>query len=68
MPKFAVHARIVGSKYLGEFEADNADEAIAKAEASGASYVSMCHQCSEECEDPECDKITADLVEPQTEK
>ncbi len=63
MAKYRASARIVGSKYLGEFEAENEDEAKLKAENSSEAHVSLCHQCSDECEDPECDEVFVELIE-----
>ena len=65
MPKYRVHGAVVGSKYLGEFEAKNADEAIKKAVESRAGSVSLCHQCADECEDAsiDIDNTSAELVE-----
>ena len=61
--KWHVSATVVGSKYLGEFEADTAEEAIELAGASDAAWVNLCHQCAEECEDPQIDHIAAHPVE-----
>ena len=46
-----------GSKYLGTVEAETAEEAKEKVYNSGKAYVSLCNQCSEECEDPEIDSL-----------
>jgi len=48
MKKFRVYGIITGTKYLGEFEAETADEAEDKASSSEANAVSLCHQCSGE--------------------
>ena len=64
MPKFRISARVVGSKYIGEFEAATKEEAERMAEKSGEIHVSLCHQCAHECEDPECDELYIDEVEP----
>lgn len=65
MPKktrWRVHASVVGTKYLGEFDADTEEEAIEMAiRANG--YVSICHQCASECEDPEIDEVTAEQID-----
>lgn len=55
MPKFTAHATVVGSKYLGEFEAATAEEA--KEKAWKKAYVGLCHHCSGECEDPTIEEI-----------
>lgn len=57
MPKFRVSATVVGSKYIGEFEAETAEEAEVMAWQSGNAHVSMCHECTDECEDPECSEM-----------
>lgn len=63
MPKFHVVGKVVGSKYLGCFEAETAEEAVSKALNKGEAYVSLCHQCAEQCEDGEIEDATADLAE-----
>lgn len=62
MPKFNVYATITGYAYLGEVEAENAEEAqrIAEDEHLEAS-ISLCHQCSRKMDDP---TITEIVVEP----
>ncbi len=59
MPKFRCYGRVVGSTYLGEVEAATEEEAMEK--ALNDAWVSLCHQCSREIEDPEVDSVT---VEP----
>ena len=50
--RWRVYGIVTGSKYLGEFEAETAEQAEQMAmDESG--FVSLCHQCAEECEDPE---------------
>jgi len=53
MPKYRVSAKVVGSKYIGDFEAESVEEAIEMAINSGECCASLCHQCSDECEDPD---------------
>lgn len=48
MARYAVYGIISASKFIGEFEADSKDEAIAKAQAEGDYHVSICHQCARE--------------------
>lgn len=62
MPKFSVYGSVVGSKYLGDFEADTKEEAIEKASLSDAGTIFLCHQCSDECESPEIVEMTAELA------
>jgi len=58
--KWDVYGKVVGSKYLGVFEAETEAEAIELALESDAAHVSMCHQCSDHCESPEIDGGTAE--------
>lgn len=59
MAKWNVSAKVVGSKFLGTFEAKTKNEAIAKAERSNGG-VNLCHQCADECEDAELTDFYAD--------
>ena len=61
--KYHVYGTVVGSKYLGEFEAASEEEAIEK--ASNEAYVSFCHQCSQECENAEVTDIVAEVSDDQ---
>lgn len=60
--KYNVTATVVGSKYLGEFEADSPDEAAEMARNSTAASIGFCHQCAEHCEDPEVTAVLAELA------
>lgn len=52
--KYGVYAKVVGSKFLGTVEASDAQELREKVqELEYDAHVSLCHQCSGECEDPE---------------
>lgn len=62
MKRWRVWGTVVGTKYLGEFEANTMDDAIDKALESSEACVSMCHQCSGECEDPEIHEASADEI------
>lgn len=57
MPKYRAYGVVVGTKYLGEFEAKNKKEAERKALESDECYVSICHQCSGEIDEPEIDEV-----------
>lgn len=57
MPKYMIYAAITGSKYLGEVEAANKEEAEELGWALEEGCVILCHQCSSECEDPEISEI-----------
>mgnify|MGYP000081162469 CR=1 FL=1 len=55
---YLVYATVTGSKYLGTYRASSKKEAIEKAQQNS---VSLCHQCSRECQDPELSKFTAEI-------
>lgn len=50
--KFSCYAQVIGSKYLGDVEADSLEEAEEKAEALETLNISLCHQCADQVEDP----------------
>lgn len=62
MRKWAVTASVVGSKYLGIFEAATKEEAEKMAEESEAASVSLCNKCSGECEDAQVQSVKAEVV------
>jgi hypothetical protein len=53
-----VSGTVVGGKFIGEYEADTGAEALTLAMED--LDVSLCHQCSSECEDPQITKLTAE--------
>jgi len=53
---WAVYGSIVGSKYLGEFEAETKEAAIQQALNSAEASISLCHECSHEISDPTVDE------------
>ena len=59
--KYRAYGIVTGSKYLGEYEADSPEEA--EEMALNKSNVFLCHQCADECEDPEIHEVTVELVE-----
>ncbi|MDE2107135.1 MAG: hypothetical protein KGL39_58560 [Patescibacteria group bacterium] len=64
MAKYAVTAKVVGSTYLGTFEAHTEEEAIKTAiDANGS--VCLCHQCSSKVEDPELVEFYAFLEDEE---
>ncbi|MEK3838670.1 hypothetical protein [Paenibacillus sp. FSL R7-0128] len=65
MPKFRIYGRVVATKYIGEFEADTKEQAERMAWDSDEAYVSVCHQCSKEVEDPEIRELEVEEVNPQ---
>lgn len=62
MAKWRVVAKVVGSKYLGEFEAKTKEDAERLARASEAAGISLCHRCSDECEDADVEDVYAERV------
>lgn len=61
MPKYRVYGKVVGSKYLGEFEAPTKEDAEEMAMGENG-HVGLCHQCSDECEDPEIVECSVEEV------
>jgi hypothetical protein len=61
MAKYRVCGVVAGSKYLGEVEAATEEEA--KEKGLKRAYVSLCHQCSGECSDPEIQEVNVELIE-----
>lgn len=62
--KWACYGTVKGGKYLGQVEADSEEQAKSAAANLDSCWVSLCHQCSAECEDPEIVEIS---VEPEEE-
>lgn len=60
MKKWSVVASVVGSKFLGIFEAETKEEAEDMGIVSDAASINLCHQCSDECEDAEIDSVEAE--------
>lgn len=65
MPLYRATGAVAGSKYLGEFEAATPEEAEEMAENSAESWVSLCHQCSSQCEDPEIQSVFVEEIEAE---
>ena len=63
MNKFAVYGKVVGSKFLGVFEAETAEQAEEMALNSDAAYVSICHQCSSQIEEANIEEVTSEIEE-----
>jgi len=59
---YHVYGTVVASKYLGTVEADSEEEAKEKGQELPAMYVSVCHQCAREVEDPEISDVTVSLA------
>lgn len=62
MPKYRVNAVVVGGKYIGEFDAENPEEAEQLAWNSDQCDVSFCWQCTSDCEGAEIEKLCVELV------
>lgn len=61
--KFRVYAMYSGTKYLGEFEADDAEAAKEQASETGDEYMTLCHQCADQIELGDCHEYLADPVQ-----
>lgn len=61
MPKYMIHATVVASKHIGEYEAETEEQAIEMAWEDA--YVSICHQCSGEVDEPKIDELHAEKVD-----
>lgn len=62
MPKYSVHATIVGSKFLGEFDAETAEEAERLAVQSDAARMCLCHQCSSQVDGLQVEEASAEII------
>lgn len=58
--KYDVHGTVIGGKFLGTFEAFSAEEAVEMALEEAGGNISLCHQCSGECEDGFVDTAEAE--------
>lgn len=58
--KYHVIGSVKGSKYLGVYEADSAEEAIEAALNEQGGPISLCHSCSSQCEDGSVEEATAE--------
>ncbi len=61
MTKYRAYGKVVGTKYLGEYEASSEEEAIKLAQESENRAVCLCHYCNSECEDPEIEEIFVEV-------
>jgi hypothetical protein len=57
-----VYGKVVGTKFLGYFVAETAEEAADLAMESDESFVSICHQCADQISDPEIASVEAEEV------
>jgi hypothetical protein len=65
MPHYRAYGSVVGSKYLGEFEAATPEEAKEMACSSGAASIDLCHHCADECSDGMVEKVFVEEIEPE---
>lgn len=57
---YSCWGKVVGSKYLGEVQAETAAEAYELAMKLN-SHISLCHQCAHEVDDLEVEEMFVDL-------
>lgn len=50
MKKYDVYAKVCGSKYFGEYEAESPEEAIEMAEEEEGCNISLCLSCADQVE------------------
>jgi hypothetical protein len=63
MPKYRVYGKVVGTKYLGMFEAENERDAIEKGFESDDVSITLCHSCEDQVDGLEVEDAHAELVE-----
>lgn len=54
---YHVYATVIGGKYIGTVEVENAEEAEELGWDHPNACAVLCHQCAREISDPEIDKI-----------
>ncbi len=62
MKRFRVSGIVTGSKLIGEFEAESAEEAKEMAYESGEVDVNICHSCANECDDAQILELDAEEI------
>ena len=62
MKKYRCYGIVTGIKYLGEVEASSKEEAEEKVSDLDSAYISLCHQCRNQCEDAEISQIDVEEV------
>ena len=60
--KFLVYGLVTGTKFLGEWEAKDEDEAVSLALQSAQNRVSLCHYCSHkfDLDNNQCEEASAE--------
>jgi len=61
MALWHVSGTVVGSTYVGEFEAETASAALGQAWKKAG--ITLCHECAREVSDPEVNELVAENVE-----
>lgn len=61
MPRYSVSGAVVGSTWIGEYDANTPEEAIGLAYNDAG--ISLCHECARKVSDPEVLELTAEDVE-----
>lgn len=61
MKRWSVTGTVVAGMYVGEYEAETAEEACRK--AARDIDVSVCHQCSRKISDPEVEDLHAEEID-----
>ena len=64
MNRYRVYGIYTASHFIGNFEADSKEAAIAMAEGSHNDFAVLCHQCADEVElNDDVDSYQAELME-----
>ncbi|MFD1206657.1 hypothetical protein ACFQ38_16290 [Sporosarcina contaminans] len=63
MPKYRMYGVLDATKYLGEVEAENKEQAEEKAWESDEQHVSICHHCSGEFDLGDMIRVIVEEVE-----
>lgn len=63
MKKYRVYGVVHTTKYIGEFEADNVDDATEMAWNSEEVHISLCHHCANEVDELEIRNMIVEEVE-----
>lgn len=61
MPRYSVTGAVVGSTWIGEYDANTPEEAFEFARDDAG--ISLCHECARSVSDPEVCELTAEDVE-----
>jgi hypothetical protein len=64
MPKWRVYGAVSATKYIGVVEAETEAQAIEVGGNHKNAYVSLCWQCSDECDGAEIQEIVVEQCDP----